>query len=168
MKRRLFNLAAAVSLGMMIAVIALWVRSHWRDDTLLWQDNFRESLRKSWISSTDGFFIVAQSRISVGSSAPSHEWHYTSNPVNRIDDAWIAAFQYMGIRNFRVPHWLVAAGLAVFPLSWLVGHHRRRRRASLGLCPMCGYDLRATPARCPECGSAVGTPVAPKPAEAAA
>jgi hypothetical protein len=28
----------------------------------------------------------------------------------------------------------------------------RRERAATGLCPSCGYDLRASLGRCPECG----------------
>ena len=52
----------------------------------------------------------------------------------------------------QVPFWLVTA-LAAFPPALRL--RRRlvvRRRGRHGLCPDCGYDLRASTARCPECG----------------
>jgi hypothetical protein len=54
-----------------------------------------------------------------------------------------------------IPYWFVAVCAATLPLAWV---RRRlvvlpRLRAMRGECPACGYDLRATPERCPECGA---------------
>ena len=56
------------------------------------------------------------------------------------------------------PYWFLAAVMAVPPLLWGRRAVRRRREAMrrrARLCPRCGYDLRATPGRCPECGEPV-------------
>ena len=52
-----------------------------------------------------------------------------------------------------VPVWFVLLVTAIVPLRF--GRHwlRRRRRIRRGHCAECGYDLRASRDRCPECGT---------------
>jgi hypothetical protein len=59
-------------------------------------------------------------------------------------------------RSISVPAWFLAILAATLPALRMivrVREVRSRRRAALGQCAKCGYDLRATPDRCPECGN---------------
>ena len=59
-------------------------------------------------------------------------------------------------RLILVRCWAVAIVFLILPGVWALGWQRRRmtrRRASRGQCVRCGYDLRASPDRCPECGT---------------
>lgn len=60
--------------------------------------------------------------------------------------------------GFGLPSWFVAASFGLLPAVWWRGHLKRRGIARAGLCRNCGYDLRATPARCPECGTLATDP----------
>lgn len=51
-----------------------------------------------------------------------------------------------------MPLWFVIAVLGAPGVIMLTRDRRRRRRNKTGCCMKCGYDLRATPGRCPECG----------------
>jgi len=55
--------------------------------------------------------------------------------------------------SLTLPYWLPALPLALFALPWLRRTIIQRRRRQRGCCLHCGYDLRESPDRCPECGT---------------
>jgi hypothetical protein len=54
----------------------------------------------------------------------------------------------------------VTSLLSLRALARVVADERGSVRRRSGLCPKCGYDQRATPTRCPECGWRADEPVA--------
>jgi hypothetical protein len=66
------------------------------------------------------------------------------------------------IRGVAMPHWFAAIALLVLPIIRSVKWFRHRRQVRAGCCAKCGYDLRASSGRCPECGASTseGQPAA--------
>lgn len=60
-----------------------------------------------------------------------------------------------------MPHWFLVAVSAIPPGVWLFRRARERRRRTRNQCVRCGYDLRGTPDRCPECGMVASSALSP-------
>ena len=76
---------------------------------------------------------------------------FTSQP----DGRWynIMLFSQSG-SSLRIPWWPFIALFGAWPAARVFRWARARRLVNAGACPGCGYDLRCTPDRCPECGRA--------------
>jgi len=78
------------------------------------------------------------------------------DPASRVAvrDLW---HTLLDVPMGSAPYWPFALATAVLPVTRLGLKLKRRRDARRGLCLCCGYDLCATPGRCPECGTTPAT-----------
>ena len=57
-----------------------------------------------------------------------------------------------------VPWWVLTLTSSALAAVGVTQAYTKRRRIRLGRCRLCGYDLRATPGACPECGDGQQNP----------
>ena len=174
MRRRLFTLCSLLSLVLCVAVCALWVRSYWVADVVFpvtpsdGPAGDEASLR---IVSSHGRLVERREcTYSWNVDAPP-DWVPRTRPAPTrrtwanllgfgLDYRWETRTPFSGPvttvwRDVWVPYWPVALAAAVLPLTRASRAARRSLRSRRGRCPVCGYDLRASPDRCPECGTPV-------------
>ncbi len=88
--------------------------------------------------------------------APLQGWHRVGTELGRYT-RWLPSRTVLWGRVHRyIPFWIPTTFFAITTSSvYLLPFHRnrrRRKRKKLGLCLRCGYVLRASKERCPECG----------------
>ena len=88
-------------------------------------------------------------------------WDFLRRSPSRVRPDWeFLGFGTVGgsryertLRVVAIPLWFIALTTAAAAAACLTPVLRQRRRLKRGQCAACGYDLRATPDQCPECGA---------------
>ena len=155
MRRMLLNFAAAVSLVLSLGFCGMGLRSLAHGDT--WEYLARDGRLVMLISKKGRLDVLHIRRWNGDEPGPSYRTQPAPFALGGTDYShrWLgfgAGVQLNGGRFVNIPYWSLAL-LAAIPPALAARHMLRRSRWVAGVCPVCGYDLRATPDRCPECGA---------------
>jgi len=150
--RRGLNVLAVLSLALCVAPAVMWVRSNWRTD-LIWWGGGAANVRAITMPGAVRFTFIHSTGYVRG-------WNYTSHSpspavqTTGFDFRHNKGSAYGGWEEWSVAFpWSVACLIcSAAPAIWLLWYRHTRIREEPGRCRHCGYDLRATPDRCPECG----------------
>jgi hypothetical protein len=167
MVRRVFTLLSALSMVLCVAVAILWVRGRSR------------TYRTGWVNAggTLNWWIECS-----GGEAMTCCDLYPSRQFHPGQAGWIFENED-GTRNYQIflivvkptiqvgrfaagrdkttghdrmlviaPSWVLVLGTSFLPAAYIL-RYRHNRNKQAGCCTTCGYDLRASPDRCPECGT---------------
>ena len=164
MRRTLSIIATAISLLLLCAVTVLWVRSYSVCDMISCSSG------KSFMS-----VHLVRGRVYFQTypdkplkTFPDDWGHHSSSAASFIDavspgagvlgfDQAVINMGFMGStwreRWTVVPYYALLVLSAILPAWTALRWRYLRKRVRRGLCPACGYDLRASPEHCPECGT---------------
>jgi hypothetical protein len=182
MKRHVFNFLAAVSLLACAAVCVLWASSYLFVQGVRYGrvpfsasvDSQQGLCRVDWTTHWPGlsYGLAGAQKVltpehrergsgyflrECGSRVGGFGWGRETMPVVTLTPGGPGGpFILMTFNVLVVPHWFLAAATAVLPALWFL-RRRRGRHSGPGVCRACGYDLRATPDKCPECGAVPST-----------
>jgi hypothetical protein len=156
----------------------LWWRSYTSGETLVFPYEYRASsgggkpsiLVSRRLASATGRLEISYSQLRTSDDCPSSSFHWwrwgSKKPRNVIprhararhrDFLGFTLSTYNSVDqpqyvSFVLPYWSIVSCFAVLPGVHLLRRLRQSRRRRFGLCMHCGYDLRASGGRCPECG----------------
>ena len=129
----------------------LWVRTYWRVD-------FCFVPGVAFNSEPGRICIYRDDEAEVS-------WSIEHYPTKVWTDTWSTRTRGFSLLGFRwysmtlhhfwdidIPCWAIVTALLAPPVLWIRSWRVRFHQSPNG-CHRCGYDLRATPERCPECGA---------------
>ena len=170
MKRRRIPLLSLLSLALLVTVVVLWARSRRHADIV---GLFPPSGHLQAIGSDRGGLILFASDIPWGReyalsadtmSVPREEVQGLHDDLfDPTRKKWALLGFHFAHGNLTtllpstysaltVPYWSLVIVLGFLPLLMFRGSWLRWRRKRRGLCLTCGYDVRESADRCPECG----------------
>jgi len=171
MKRRIFTILLVTSLVLCVAMVVMWVRSHWVGDSIL----YAATDRYYFLRSVDGTVDLG----AIEQHLMPEDSRFTVFDLGRGLHAFIgwsydglSPRAYFGVGpetnslwRLSLSYWLLVIAFSVIPVTWLYRWWTHWRRYTIGTCHRCGHDLRSIKERCPECGTAIeaslNTPAAP-------
>lgn len=181
MRRRLLNIAAALSVALCVAAAAMWALGLRRDP----------GIRGAYVSGTHFYAQVATNRLILSCNiAAGRDWRtFRAATFRKLPDGvglvrrggprsnmsalpllppgdpafsgvsldderiWLQPTPAVHVHVLTVAadHWVILLATAALAFAFRKAATASRKP---GVCLECGYDLRATPDRCPECGAA--------------
>jgi hypothetical protein len=167
--RILLNAATSVSLVLCVAMVVEWVRSYSRTTSFE-----RDARAYNGAEAYTWRCVLRPGRLTLSYGMRSRGgpaaviYDATDEDAARYDPGLDVGTTHLGFgaewwhsppemadqfnRAVSIPYWALAIFCAVGPI-WSLRRRISRRVDDRVLCPACGYDLRATPDSCPECGT---------------